>query len=381
MKFRHFTREVAEDFAEIGDIVWEALDGYWRELDELGQDPARTRQGLVAACSVMLATTLALALRLDSPWWAAISGFMSLMATGAGSLRRGMLRMTGTIAGALLAFVMGRWLLYDQFALYLFLAAVTMLGVVAMQVSPHGLAWLFLSITASLVLLMSLNDPSQLFIVACDRTLEVAVGVAAAIVVANVLQDWHADPPPTVPGWRHLLGAQWPVVLHGARAAIAVVAVMVIWIMIDLPQVTEMAITIAVVMAAPIATQDGISTRRAVAIRSIHRVIGCLIGGAVALGCLALDVTSFPWWLGMIGAAVWMGMHIQVGTHGVGYVGTQAAFVFIVTLIQGAKPPDSIMPGVDRFAGITGGLAILFIVSLLLWPSEAEQAEEAGLVE
>jgi len=316
MKFSHFTREIREDIAEIGDIIGDTLVGYWRELDELGQDPARTRQGLVAACSVMLATTLALAMHLDSPWWAAISGFMSLMATGAGSLRRGMLRMIGTIAGALLAFVLGRWLLYDQFALYLFLAAVTMLGVVAMQVSPHGLAWLFLSITASLVLLMSLNDPTQLFQVACNRTLEVAVGVAAAIVVANLLQDWHADPPPTVPGWRHLLGAQWPVVLHGTRAAIAVVAVMLIWIMIDLPQVSEMAITIAVVMAAPVASQDGLSTRRAVAIRSIQRVIGCLIGGAVALGCLALDVTSFPWWLAMIGAAVWMGMHIQVGTHG-----------------------------------------------------------------
>ena len=231
MKFRDFTKEVGEDIAEIGDIVWEALVGYWRELGELGEDPARTRQGIVAACSVMLATTLALAAQLESPWWAAISGFMSLMATGAGSLRRGLLRMSGTIAGALLAFVMGRWLLYDQFALYLFLAAVTMLGVVAMQVSPHGLAWLFLSITSSLVLLMSLNDPTQVFNVACNRTLEVAVGVASAIIVANLLEDWHADPPPTVPGWRHLLGAQWPVVLHGARAAIAVVTVMVIWIM------------------------------------------------------------------------------------------------------------------------------------------------------
>ena len=177
MKIRHFTREVYEDILEIGDIVWEALVGYWRELGELGEDPARTRQGLVAACSVVLATTLALLFQLESPWWAAISGFMSLMATGAGSLRRGMMRMTGTIAGALLAFVMGRWLLYDQFALYLFLAGVTMLGVVAMQVSPHGLSWLFLSITSSLVLLMSLNDPTQVFTVACNRTLEVAVGV------------------------------------------------------------------------------------------------------------------------------------------------------------------------------------------------------------
>ena len=97
---RKFTRAVIADFAEMVDMIEQTLAGYWRELGELGEDPARTRQGIVAACSVMLATTLALALEVDSPWWAAISGFMSLMATGAGSLRRGMLRMTGTIAGA-----------------------------------------------------------------------------------------------------------------------------------------------------------------------------------------------------------------------------------------------------------------------------------------
>jgi uncharacterized membrane protein YccC len=372
---RHFTKEVGEDLAEIGDMVAQTIEGCRREFGELGQDPIRTRQGIVAACSVMLATTLALALQLESPWWAAISGFMSLMSTGAGSLRRGMLRLTGTAAGALLGFIMARWLLYDQFALCLFLAATTLLGVVAMQVSPHGLAWLFLTITSCLVLLMSLNNPEQAFEVACNRMLEVAVGVASAIIVANLLQDWHADPPPTMPGWRHLLGAQWPVVLHGARAAIAVVAVMQIWILFDLPQVTEMAVTIAVVMSAPIVTVGGLGTRHGVYMRSIHRFMGCLVGGVMALGCLALDVTSFPWWLAMIGAAVWIGMHVQVGTHGVGYVGTQAAFVFIVTMIQGAAPPDSIMPGIDRFVGITGALAILLVVSLLLWPDDVEQAE------
>ena len=376
MKFSDFTREVREDIAEIGDIVWQSLDGYWRELGELGQDPARTKQGIVAASSVMLATTLALLFELDSPWWAAISGFMSLMTNGAGSVRKGLMRMTGTIAGALLGFVMARWLPYDPLALYLFLAAVTMLGVIGMQVSPHGLSWLFLSITFSLVMLMSLNDPTQAFTVACNRTLEVGVGVIAAIIVANLLQDWHAEPPPIVPGWRHLLGAQWPVVLHGVRSAIAVVAVLMIWIMIDLPQVTEMAITVAVVMSAPVIADGGLGTRHAVAVRSIHRFVGCLIGGVMALACLALNVDAFPWWLAMIGAAVWLGMHVQIGKHGVGYVGTQAAFVFIITMIQGAAPPDSIMPGVDRFAGITGGLGILLIISLLLWPSDAEQAEK-----
>jgi uncharacterized membrane protein YccC len=89
-----------------------------------------------------------------------------------------------------------------------------------------------------------------------------------------------------------------------------------------------------------------------------------------------MGVESFPWWLAIIGGSVWIGMHIQVGKHGVGYMGTQAAFVFIVTLIQGPAPATSIMPGIDRFVGIMGGLAILLTVSLMLWPNEAERKEQ-----
>jgi uncharacterized membrane protein YccC len=373
---RHFAREVADVAVETFDIVNDTLMKFFRELGELGEAPDRARQGLVAACSVMLATYLALLLEIQSPWWAAISAFMSLSATGGGSLRRGLLRLTGTAAGALLGFIMARWLPYDHFAMYLFLGAVTMLGVIAMQVSPHGLAWMFLCITSILVLLEALNNPLQAASIAYYRMFEVGVGVLSSIIVANLLQDWHREPPPVVPGWRHLFGAQWPVMLHGVRSAIAVCAVVAIWMALEIEQVVEMAITVAVVMAAPVLLDGGFATRHAVAVRSLHRVLGCLLGGAVALVCLALDVESFVWWLAMIGAAVWIGMHIQVGPHGVGYVGTQAAFAFIVTLIQGERPPDSIMPGIDRFAGIVAGLAILMVISLILWPNDKEIAEE-----
>lgn len=375
MNIGRFTREVRQDFGEIVDVVTDTMRAIGRELSELGDDQARVRQGLVAAVSTILATTMALALELQSPWWAAISGFISLMSTGSGSMRRGLLRLVGTIAGALLGFIMARWLPYDLFAFYLFLGAATMLGVTAMQVSPHGLAWLFLTITSILVLLMSLNNPTQAFEIACNRTIEVGVGVAAAIITAKLLQDWHAEPPPVAPGWRHLLGAQWPAVLHGLRSAIAVVAVMLVWVMFDLPEVTQMAITVALVMSAPVIAGSKLDTRHAVAQRSIYRFIGCLLGGVLALGCLALDVTSFVWWLAILGAGVWLCMHVQVGRHGVGYVGTQAGMVFIITLVQGASPPDSIMPGIDRFIGIVGGLAILLLVSLVIWPTDEERAD------
>jgi uncharacterized membrane protein YccC len=371
-----YGKAVVEDVREGARLLDRTLTGFGRELADIGTRPAQGRMGTVAAVSVVLTTIVALMMQLDAPWWAAISGYMSLMSTGAASVRRGLLRLSGTIAGAALGFVMARWLPYDQVALCLFLGCATMIGVIAVQVSPHGLAWLFMAITSSLVLLMSLNDPTQAFEIACYRTLDVAVGVSCAMVTAKLLQDWHAEPPAAAPGWRHLLGAQWPSVLHGFRAAISVITVMIVWVMADLPDVGEMAVTIAVVMAAPLIADGGTTTRHLVAEKSFHRFMGCLLGGLVALACLALQVESFVWWLAMIGGVVWVGMHIQMGRHGIPYVGTQFAFVFVVTMVQGLAPPDSIMPGVDRFAGITGGLGILMVVSLLLWPSDQELAKE-----
>ena len=96
----------------------------------------------------------------------------------------------------------------------------------------------------------------------------------------------------------------------------------------------------------------------------MHRFIGCLAGGLVALACLALSITAFLPWLAILSIAMWVCMHVQTSRRGVGYVSTQAAIVFIVTLVQSAGPPSSLIPGVDRFAGITGGLAILLIATL-----------------
>jgi hypothetical protein len=70
----------------------------------------------------------------------------------------------------------------------------------------------------------------------------------------------------------------------------------------------------------------------------------------------------------MLTAGIWISAHVQASDRGIGYVGTQAAVVFISTLVQGAGPPTSILPGIERFAGITGGLLILLGVLVLTAP-------------
>jgi hypothetical protein len=94
--------------------------------------------------------------------------------------------------------------------------------------------------------------------------------------------------------------------------------------------------------------------------------MGCLLGGMAGLLFAAMPVTAFlPWLLGLA-AMVFVCSHVQSGTRGVGYIGGQAAVVFIMTIVQGAGPPTSILPGLGRLFGIIGGMAILLIVSLPL---------------
>jgi uncharacterized membrane protein YccC len=353
---------------EAGRMVGRALRGVWQELGER-PTAARAAHGVMVAASVPLATVLALALRLEFVWWAAITAFMTTMATGTATVQRVALRLVGTAAGAAIAFAMARWLPFDLVALTLFLGGSALVGVVGMLASPHGMAWLFGAITANMVLLMALEDPRAVPFDAFYRVAEVAVGSVAALLIVFVARPDEAGARAApAPGWHGLFGLQWPLLLHGVRAAVAVVMVLHAWLFLALPSASQMAITVMAVMVAPGVADAAVDGRRAVAERALHRILGCLLGGAAALACLALSVESFPLWLAMIGAGVWLCIHVQNSARGIGYVGTQAGVVFIVTFIQGAGPPESILPGLERFAGIAAGMGVLLLVSLVVWP-------------
>ena len=41
-------------------------------------------------------------------------------------------------------------------------------------------------------------------------------------------------------------------------------------------------------------------------------------------------------------------------------------FAYLMSMVQGQGPPDSISPGLERLVGVIGGLSVLFIVTLIL---------------
>ena len=366
--------------ASLVGVLASAGTSLLKELTEIDVADPRAQQASMAALAVAISVTVASTMHLPDPWWAAISGFISTQATRPASVTKGVLRVIGTVSGAAVALFLVGWLAYDQVACCVALFIVCTIGIVALNVSPHGYAWLFFSVTFSLVLLMSLVDPLNAFDFAVYRSIEVIIGTIAAIIVATALApEGSTDGAAAPPGWTDLLGARWPAVLHAFRGGIAIAVIPVLWSYFYLPGLSATATTVASVLAVPVLADHPLDSNRKMVEKAIHRLLGCFVGGITALVLLAIPLSEFLPWLVSLAAGTWLFAFIQSSSRGIGYLGTQAAVVFMLTLVQGDGPPGSIMPALDRFAGITIGMTSLFIVCLLLEPgAEAEDPTLCG---
>jgi uncharacterized membrane protein YccC len=266
------------------------------------------------------------------------------------------------------------WLAYDMFACVLALFVISSIGILGANVSAHGYAWLFFGVTFSLVLLMSLVDPLNAFSFAINRTIEVVIGAAVAIVIAFAMapEESGVDNPAPL-GWTDLFDAQWPVVLHALRGGIAVAMTPIIWSYFYLPGVSATATTMTSVLAVPVLSDNPVDSNRKMVEKAMHRLLGCFVGGIAGLILLAVPLTLLLPWLAAVAAGTWLFAYLQGSTRGIGYIGTQAAVVFIITLVQGDGPPTSIMPGINRLAGIVIGMMTLFVICILLQPKADPQ--------
>jgi uncharacterized membrane protein YccC len=351
---------------EFAATLREAAAALRGELAEVDLASARGGHCTRTTLAVALSVILALWLRVDAPWWATISAFVSIQATAPSSIERGALRIAGTAIGAAIAVLLSPWLVEDQVAVSLVLFVASAVAVLGLQVSSHGYAFMLGGVTVDMVVLGTIADPASALSIGCNRTAEVIIGTLSAMLVSIVLtppaaRTAHAPRP----GWSDLLGAQWPSVQHALRAGLGVMLVPWFWNWLALPDLAQTSITVAAVMAVQATSEDEVANRHQIVLRATHRFFGCLIGGVLGLAALSLSLESFLPWLATLGAGVWISAHVQSSRRGIGYLGTQAAVVFMLTLVQGFGPPASIYSGVERFAGITGGLLIVLAVSLL----------------
>src|SRR6266436_3078321 len=209
------------------------------ELRSLDLRGPRGLEAAEAAASVTLAVLVALALHSDEPWWAGISAFMVTKAAPSVAVSRGIMRIAGSIVGALTGLVVLRLFVYQSLPFCLCLFALSCIGLFGFVGSRNGYAWVVGSVTACLVMLMSLDQPQGAFNTAVNRVAEVTIGTVASLVVCGLSPapaDAGAAPaaalvdPPPLAFWRRRYGvelAHWlpgnrPLLLHACRGGLTV---------------------------------------------------------------------------------------------------------------------------------------------------------------
>jgi len=352
------------------------------ELRSLDWRGARGLEAAEATASVTLAILGALALHSGEPWWAAITAFMVTRASPSLALSRGIMRIAGSIVGAVAGLVVLRLFVYQSLPFCLSLFAISCVGLFGFVCSRFSYAWLVGAVTACLVMLMSLVEPQGAFETAVNRVAEVMIGTIAALIVAG-LSPRPADAggapaadlidPPPLAFWRRRYGAElrrWlpgkePLLWHACRGGLTVMLMPALadWLAPESP--VTMGVTVVMVMSIP-TTAILESDSRAIIQKAAHRLIGCLLGALVGLACLAVIGSDFLLWIVLIPPGIWLCSQIQTGSTGISYIGTQAMFAYLMSMVQGQGPPDSISPGFNRLVGVMGGLSVLFVVTLAL---------------
>jgi uncharacterized membrane protein YccC len=352
-----------------------------RELRALTLHGPRAREPLKAVLSVLLAVTVAAVLRLDDLSWAAFSGYMVMRADIAESIPRGLMRTAGTVGGALVGLLLAPNVADTPVLLMLGLFAVSWIGTFQALTSRYSYAWLFFGLTAGLVMTEALAAPANVVHFAGTRVAEIVAGTGSCLVVASLFASAGAqagtgaprNPASAAPftGLRNAFREVWlrengPLLAHSTRTALAVGLLPVVWRWFSIEDFSQTAVTSYVVMIVPAAAVLE-RRHRTIYERMVHRTLGCLLGSGSAIVCLGMFSNDMLPGMLALCAGIWIGYHIQIGSEGISYLGTQFVLGFLITFIQGPGPVASILPGLERLLGILIGSAMLCVL-ILVWP-------------
>lgn len=103
---------------------------------------------------------------------------------------------------------------------------------------------------------------------------------------------------------------------------------------------------------------------------SIHRILGCFLGGGTALLSLSvfeMNLFDFIW---VFFVSVWLFSYWMFKSPKYSYIGLQANIALIIALAQKGGPPMLLDPPLQRLGGIFIGIIASFLVANILWRSD-----------
>jgi multidrug resistance protein MdtO len=104
------------------------------------------------------------------------------------------------------------------------------------------------------------------------------------------------------------------------------------------------------------------------------RLVGCAIGGALALASIVFVVphmTSIAGLILLVAAVTALAGWIAMGSERTAYAGIQLAFAFYLCTLQGYAPSTDVTEFRDRFVGIVLGVVVMSLVFTYVWPERA----------
>jgi uncharacterized membrane protein YccC len=360
----------------LAQIFRSALTALGRELAAFRPSRERAEFGARAVLSVVSAVALAEVLELSDTWWAAISAFVVAQSSWSDSLRRALQRVLGTVLGACLGTVVGPWIGDRP---WLFIPVMGLIGGTAVyrgNCSRAAYAWLLGGITASMVtfeahLLESARATAEFALL---RLAEVAVGAVCCLVVSGVfdfVRRWSVrqGAPAAVASASAAATPLAPATLRhmstvlGAEGALALAILAALTYALNMPGLMQALITVVAVLILP-QTALAVPGRWPVVEKMVHRLIGCLLAGALGVALLPLMRGAAVPCMIALSFGVWVGCHVQTGLAGATYIGRQFTIAFIMVFVQDhgwAADPGAAL---TRLSGILAGIAVLAVVML-----------------
>jgi uncharacterized membrane protein YccC len=329
-----------------------------QDVRALTRPGPRDRAALRTALAAVMGALVALALRLDDPWWAAVTGVVIVQSDAAATLSRSVDRILGTLVGASIGYLASATV--ADHVLFLAIAGgCTAFAIYAQERAEHSYAMLLGGVTVLLVMFGALATPGNALNLAVYRSLEIIVGVVVALIIDYALAEPGAlSQVAGKPGvWARPVDRDLAAI--AITGGIAIGLIPVIWATLDLPGLGQTPITAFIILTA---------TRQEPVWKALTRVSGCLLGGAYGLLAMHLVGDAFLPWLGTMFAGIYVASHIMHGKGDAAYVGHQAGMVIVMAMVQGSAPSPDILPALDRLIGIFGGLLVVALCQPLVGP-------------
>ena len=320
------------------------------------------RHSLITAASCWLAAMFVFFFHCDNPWWGVISAWVVSGTDFHQSSLKAMMRVAGTLAGYFVGLICASVTENEPVSQGMVLFLIGAISLPMRYRSKFPYAWIIGSVTAFILLVVDLTHPGTIYETAQYRLYEIISGVVAAWLCARLLRPLlrlrsEARESKSVTAGSPVSLTPSELTMLALVGGLVPLIITLIWSWLNLPSLVQAIVTSVVTLDRNVANAQ---------IRVTQRILGCLLGGAIGLVAAEFAISSLFEWSLILFGGIFLFSWLHLGTGPFSYVGTQAGVAFILAMVTGNNPPDTIAPVVGRIAGMTGGVLVVGSVCFVL---------------